>query len=86
MDLLEEVLARHGEDGVECTFGFYACLAAWFVPSAEMPTFVTLVEDLLKNRGRPVSSPRWKVFFMFSVPEESLELFYDNCLRMMLSV
>jgi hypothetical protein len=86
MDLLEEVLARHGENDVECTFGFYAWLAAWFVSSAEMPIFVALVEDLLQFRGHPVSSPRWKVVFMFSVPEESLELFHDNCLRMMLSV
>jgi hypothetical protein len=83
MDLLEEVLARHGENDVECTFGFYAWLAAWFVSSAEMPAFVTLVEDLLKSRGNPASLGGWKDVNTFSVPEQSRELFYNNCLRML---
>jgi hypothetical protein len=71
---------------VECTFGFHAWLAAWFVPSSEMPAFVALVEDLLENRGDPLSVGGWADVYTFSVPESSQAVFRENCLRMLSSV
>lgn len=86
IDLVEAALSLHGEGDIESTFGHHAWIAAWFVPSSEMPAFAALVDRMLTSRGDAASPAVSVDASEFSIPPDSLDLFNYHCSRMFWSV